>query len=89
MSGRFPLSTLAGELRRRNSKPPATYRETYNAAVDGRIPAERGDNGRWSWTPADLLADRGGIFVGSLSTGPGHLCPPTRTAPRGKHQGGR
>ena len=23
-----------------------TYREAYNAAVDGRIPAERGDNGR-------------------------------------------
>jgi hypothetical protein len=55
MSERFPLSTLAGELRRQNLvKPPPTYRETYTAAVDGRIPAERGDNGRWSWTPADL-----------------------------------
>jgi hypothetical protein len=55
MSERVPLSKLAGELRRLKLLEPApTYRETYNAAVDGRIPAERGDNGRWSWAPADL-----------------------------------
>jgi len=55
MSERVPLSKLASELRRQNLvEPPPTYRETYNAALDGRIPAERGDNGRWSWAAADL-----------------------------------
>jgi len=31
-----------------------SYRTTYNAAVDGRIPAEQGDNGRWSVARTDL-----------------------------------
>jgi hypothetical protein len=37
-----------------NVEEEPTYREAYNAAVDGRIPAERGDNGRWSVARADL-----------------------------------
>jgi hypothetical protein len=51
---RLPLSTLALEIKALTGKPPPTYREGYNAAVDGRIPAERGVNGRWTYAPADL-----------------------------------
>lgn len=53
---RIPLSALAVELRRLN--PAAfhhpTYRELYTAVVDCRIPAERGDNGRWTVARDDL-----------------------------------
>jgi hypothetical protein len=40
-------------------KPPS-YRRIYNAAVDGEIPAERGDNGRWTVREVDLglIAER-------------------------------
>ena len=55
MSERAPLTLLAGELRRlRLVKRELDYRDAYNAAVDGRIPAERGENGRWTYAPADL-----------------------------------
>jgi hypothetical protein len=55
MSGRIPLTLLPLELRRLNLVEQApSYRTTYNAVVDSRIPAERGDNGRWTVAPADL-----------------------------------
>jgi hypothetical protein len=55
MSERIPLTLLPLELRRRKLvEQVPSYRSTYNAAVDNRIPAERGNNGRWTVAPADL-----------------------------------
>ena len=55
MSERVPLILLPRELRRlKLVESVPTYRATYNAAVDGRIPAEQGDNGRWSVARSDL-----------------------------------
>jgi hypothetical protein len=55
MSARVPLILLPRELRRLKlvARVPS-YRTTYTAAVDGRIPAEQGDNGRWSVARTDL-----------------------------------
>ena len=54
-SDRVPLSTLPCEIRnlRRDKKRPS-YRKSYNAAVNAVIPAERGDNGRWTVARADV-----------------------------------
>ena len=53
----LPLTQLASELRRRKLvTPEPSYRDTYNAALDGRIPAEQGPNGRWYWRNSDLPA---------------------------------
>ena len=55
MSERVPLTRLPRELRRLQlMEPVPSYRTTYNAAVDGRIPAEQGNNGRWSVARTDL-----------------------------------
>jgi hypothetical protein len=55
MSDRVPLILLSLELHRLKLVAHAPrYRAAYNAAVDGRIPAERGANGRWSVARADL-----------------------------------
>ena len=55
MSERVPLILLPRELRRlKLVERVPSYRTTYNAAVDGRIPAEQGDNGRWSVSRTDL-----------------------------------
>ena len=32
------------------------YRRVYNGVIDGRVPGERGDNGRWRMAEADLPA---------------------------------
>jgi hypothetical protein len=48
---RIPLSLVPQMLRElKLTRRPWGYRQIYNAAVDGRIPAERGDNGRWTVT---------------------------------------
>jgi hypothetical protein len=45
----IPLSLVPQELREQKlTRRPVKYRQIYNAAVDGRIPAVRGDNGRWT-----------------------------------------
>ena len=58
---RHPLSAVPHLLRKRKlmRKPPG-YRKIYNAAVNADIPAERGDNGRWTVRELDLglIAER-------------------------------
>ena len=51
-------ATLAAE-----GYPAPSYRFTYEAARSARIPATRGENGRWTFDPADLpvIADRLGL----------------------------
>jgi hypothetical protein len=51
---RVPLSTLPHEIQALTGDKPPPYRKGYNAAVDGRIPAERGENGRWTVARTDL-----------------------------------
>lgn len=50
---RIPLPLLPHELRRLTGNAPG-YRRIYNLVLDGRIPAELGDNGRWTVSRADL-----------------------------------
>jgi hypothetical protein len=52
MSDRIPLPHLPAELRRLGAS--TGYRAAYNAALDGRIPAEPGPNGRWTVSRDDL-----------------------------------
>lgn len=53
MHERIPLTLLPRELRQAGG-PAISYRAAYNAALDGRLPAERGDNGRWTVARDDL-----------------------------------
>ena len=55
METTIALTDLPRRLKKDYGKTK-TYRQTYNAAVDGLIPAERGDNGRWHVTEANLPA---------------------------------
>lgn len=62
MSSTLPLSTVPAALEREGFTPPS-YRRVYAAALDRRIPAERGANGRWTVRPSDLpvIADALGL----------------------------
>lgn len=51
---RIPLPLLPSELARLTGAPGPSYRTCYIAAVNGQIPAERGENGRWSVAARDL-----------------------------------
>ena len=65
MTDRILLPHLPAELRRLGS--PAQYRALYTAALDGRIPAEPGPNGRWTVSRDDLpkiAAALGGLRQG-------------------------
>lgn len=53
MLDRIPLSLLPLELRRAGG-PAISYRAAYYLALDGRLPAERGANGRWTVARDDL-----------------------------------
>ena len=56
MSDRVSLTQVPRKLRphlKGRGQTPG-YRTTYNAAVDGRIPAEQGENGRWTVAFDDL-----------------------------------
>ena len=66
MATRRPLTMLSRELRRTYGQPVSYYR-LWNLAVLGRIPAEQGDTGRWSYDPADLPAIAAGL---GLNTAP-------------------
>jgi hypothetical protein len=50
------LTLLPHELRQLTGQKPPKYRLGYQAALDGRIPAERGPNGRWTVARADQPA---------------------------------
>lgn len=52
MTNAIPLPSLAGELRSRYGDAP-TYRELYQATLDGRLPADC-IKGRWHVRTADL-----------------------------------
>lgn len=54
MTERIPLSLLPRELRAVGG-PAVSYRVAYKRTLDGKIPAERGDNGRWTVARADLV----------------------------------
>lgn len=45
---RVPLPDLPREIAALNGGRSPPYRALYNACVDARIPADKGDNGRWS-----------------------------------------
>jgi hypothetical protein len=48
MSDRVSLTELPREISALNGGRTPTYREVYNACVDAKIPADKGDNGRWT-----------------------------------------
>ncbi|ATR19485.1 hypothetical protein CTJ15_03725 (plasmid) [Roseomonas sp. FDAARGOS_362] len=51
----YPLTQLPRAVRRATGHD-ISYRRFWNAAVDGRIPAEQGRNGRWTWDSDQLPA---------------------------------
>lgn len=52
---RIPLPSVPTLLlKRKLSTRPLNYKRVYDAALSGRIPAEREPNGRWSVDEADL-----------------------------------
>ena len=53
MSDRRPIIELPRILNEAGFES-ATYRQLYLAAVNGRFPAKRASNGRWSFDVADL-----------------------------------
>jgi hypothetical protein len=53
---RIPLPLLPTMLSAQGAHQGPSYRAVYLAALDGRIPAERAVNGRWTVAPADLPA---------------------------------
>lgn len=53
---RIPLPVLPTLLSRQSDRPGPSYRSVYLAVVDGRIPAERAANGRWTVSQDDLPA---------------------------------
>jgi hypothetical protein len=55
VTDRIPLSLLPRELIRFGG-PAVSYRAAYNLVLDGRLPAERGEAGRWSVARDDLPA---------------------------------
>lgn len=60
MAERQPISVLPGTLKKAQY-PGTTYQRVYHAAVAGDIPAERGGNGRWTFSPSDLPAIAKGL----------------------------
>ena len=52
----IPLPALPREIARLTGGTAPSYRRAYLAALEGRIPAERGENGRWTVARADLPA---------------------------------
>lgn len=61
---RIPLALLPSEFAKRTGQQPPSYRRFYNAVLDGRLPAERGANGRWS-VPDDIpmIAEAMGVTL--------------------------
>ena len=63
MEQKLPLTDLPAALIEAGFEP-IRYRAIYEAALDARIPATRGRNGRWSFNPQDLgqIAERLGLL---------------------------
>ena len=63
---RVPLSELPREISALNGGHTPSYRTLYNACIDARIPADKGDNGRWTVLRRNLplIAKK---FAGSAS----------------------
>ena len=57
-------ATLAAE-----GYPAPSYRHAYEQARSAAIPATRGENGRWTFDPADLpvIADRLGLTTSAAA----------------------
>lgn len=53
--GHQPLTILPDALQKAGFEA-MPYRSLYTAAVDRRIPAKRGANGRWTFLQADVNA---------------------------------
>ena len=52
---RIQLTSVPSVLLERNyTQRPLSYKRLYSAALDQRIPAKQGENGRWSVDEADL-----------------------------------
>jgi hypothetical protein len=50
----IPLTLLPRAISDLTGEPAPSYREIWNAAVDGRIPVQRQMNGRWYAAPIDV-----------------------------------
>jgi hypothetical protein len=64
---RIPLTLLPLAVARRTGKPGPSYRMCYFAALEGRIPAERGENGRWTVATSDISQAVTALSRGSTS----------------------
>lgn len=53
LTDRIPLTHVPLEVRRAGG-PALTYRHAYLMALDCKIPAERGSDGRWTVAREDL-----------------------------------
>lgn len=60
------LADAPRELKKRHGVN-ISYRKLYTAVLDGRVPAERGDNGRWTLQKVDLPAIAEALGVPSRS----------------------
>jgi hypothetical protein len=63
---RIPLFLVPRLMRERGiTRDPPSYRHIYLAALDGRIPAQRESNGRWSVRELDLpsIAEKLGAVI--------------------------
>lgn len=63
-----PLTDLPAALAA-EGYPAPSYRHAYEQARSARIPATRGENGRWTFDPADLpvIADRLGLTTSAAA----------------------
>lgn len=63
-----PLTDLPATLAAQGY-PTTSYRSAYEQARSARIPATRGENGRWMFDPADLpmIADRLGLTTSAAA----------------------
>lgn len=68
---RIPLPLLPCELRRLGVS--VSYRRAYNAVLDGLIPAERGEDGRWTVARDDLPTIAG--IIASVARDPAGTAP--------------
>lgn len=55
MATRRPLSQLPRELLR-HCGSPVPYQRLYRAVLNCQIPAQQGENGRWTYNPEDVPA---------------------------------
>ena len=74
---RVPLPALASELRRAGWPEVPSYREFYEAVLDGRIPAERSPKGRWTVAARDLPRVAQALGIGA-ARGRGRCSEPDR-----------